>query len=94
VQPHAGLQTQFGDEAVIPGCESHGIAGPLEEEKEPVAAVDFSTRVKRDQAASALVMLCPQHCGPSVAEALDERRAVDHVGQEQGVLAHRAPFSK
>jgi len=94
VKPHACGQTQFANDAVIPGGEAQGIFRPVENEKEPVAAIDFATGVSRNQTPSALVMLFPPRGSSGVAESLDERRAVDQVGEEQGVLAHKAPFSK
>jgi hypothetical protein len=90
VQPHARSQAEFGNEAVIAARKAHGILGAIENEKEAVAAVDLVAVVLREQPPCTTVMLGPERCGTRIAQSLDQRGAVDQIGEEQGVLAHGA----
>jgi hypothetical protein len=73
---------------VVGEREACGIGGVVEEQEEPVGALDLVATVQREQVTRAAVVLGPDLRGKIVARALDQQRAVDHVGEEQGAPGH------
>ena len=64
------------------------LRGVVEQEEEAVAVVDLAAAVAGEKGARAAVVLGEHARCASVAQPLDDGRAVDEVGEEQGVREH------
>ena len=84
MQPDPGAEREVRDGPVIGEGVAGGVRGLLEEQEEAVGAVDLEAAVTREQVARPAVVRGPDPRRLGVAEALDQKRAVDEVDEEEG----------
>ena len=60
----------------------------VEQQEEAVGAVDLAPAIASEQLARPAIVLGPHLRGTRVAQALDQQRAVDHVGEEEAAFGY------
>ena len=88
VQAGARAQAERGERVVVGQCERRRRDGVVEQQEEAVAVVDLAAAVAGEEGARAAVMLGEHARRARVAQALDDGRAVDEVGEEKRVPVH------
>ena len=84
MQAHTRFDLQRRQREVVVEREARRIGHGVEEQEEPVAAVDLQAVMPLQQLPRAAVMLGPPGRSGVVAHTLHQLRAVDQVGEEKG----------
>ena len=83
-----GGEREVGESAVVGERVAGRVDRIVEQQEEAVGATDLAAVMAREKVARPAVVRGPDLGGACVAEALDQARAVHHVGEEEGAHGH------
>ena len=89
MQAYPRGQTQLVHGLVVGVGITRGLGDVGKDQEEAVAAVDLLAAMCNQQLTRAAVVCDPQRRGLHITQPLQQRRAGDHIGEEQRVLVHR-----